>query len=87
MEKAENQQVRAVLRTEADMPHVNGATPEEIPPPTPEEAEEPPINQQKSNFDLNSYPQTPDFDSARSSPSRSSVRVRAPPGGISVGFW
>jgi len=86
-EKAENQQVRAVLRTEADMPHVNGATPEEIPPPTPEEAEEPPINQQKSNFDLNSYPQTPDFDSARSSPSRSSVRVRAPPGGISVGFW
>lgn len=89
-DKAEQQQLRSVPRSPADMPPpVNGAAADEIPPPTPEEAAEPPVNQQKSNFDLNAHPQTPDFDAAsiRSSPSRSSVRVRAPPGGISVGFW
>ena len=85
--KVENQRVHAVVRDEADMPHVNGTTAEDIPPATPEEAEEKPVNQHRSSLDLNAHPHTPDFDAVRSSPSRSSVRVRAPPGGVSSGFW
>ncbi len=73
-------------REEEDMPRLNGSTPEEIPPPEPVE-EERPTSQHRSNFDLNSHPDTPDFDEVRASPSRSSVRVRAPPGGKSSGFW
>lgn len=87
-EKKEKQVVRRVERAEADMPVVNGHTPEEIPPPTPEEAAEPPVaDQHKSSFDLDAHPATPDFDAVRTSPARSSVRVRAPPGGVSSGFW
>ena len=29
----------------------------------------------------------PDFEAVRNSPSRSSVRVRMPPGGKTTGFW
>jgi len=78
-----------VVRKPEHLPQLNGVAEDDIPPPTPEEAEEKPVSadQHKTNFDLNSHPQTPEFDSARSSPARSSVRVRAPPGGVSRGFW
>jgi hypothetical protein len=94
--KKEAVRVVPVTREAADMPPVNGSVngggghehdDEDIPPPTPDKPEKP-TSQHRSSFDLNSHPQTPDFDEVRSSPSRSSVRVRAPPGGMSSGgFW
>jgi dihydropyrimidinase len=82
---------RSVARTESDMTITNGSSCE-IPPPTPpksSQAERAP-SQHVSNFDLRSHPNSSDFEmpSSRNSPLRSSVRVRAPPGGKSVGsFW
>ena len=87
-ERKESAKIEPVARSEQDMAIINGTG--DIPPPTPPPAQEKPANQQRSSFDLTSHPQTPDFDSpeVRSSPSRSSVRVRAPPGGRSSGgFW
>lgn len=82
----ESQPIRAVQRTPMDLPMTNGATPEEMPPPEP--VEEKVSNQQRSSVDLTSHPDSPDFDNAsRASSARSSVRVRAPPGGASSGFW
>ena len=86
---------RAVARTEADMEVVTTNGSGEIPPPTPRKTNQaiPAPSQQQSTFDLNDHPNAPDFDSpavsvARQSPARSSVRVRAPPGGRSSGgFW
>ena len=60
----------------------------DIPPPTPpkkDQAEKAP-SQHESSFNLNDHPNTPDFDERRT-PARASVRVRAPPGGQSSGFW
>ena len=80
--------VQPVARSDEDMATVtltNGG--DNIPPPTPVE-DEPKSNGHQSSVDLNSHPQTPDFDETpRNSPRRSSVRVRAPPGGKSSGFW
>jgi hypothetical protein len=85
-EAKESVKIRPVARTQQDMAVVNGT--EDIPPPTPPVEKETASNQQRSSFDLTSHPDTPDFDEVRSSPSRSSVRVRAPPGGRSSGgFW
>ena len=85
-EQKENMPVRAVKRTPVDLPVANGATPEEMPPPEPADDEKP-SDQQRSSVDLTSHPDTPDFDTSRASSARSSVRVRAPPGGASSGFW
>ena len=83
-EKKEESNVEPVARSEEDMATINGV--ESIPPPTPE-AEICPFNQHRSSLDLNSHPITPDYDETNS-PSRSCVRVRAPPGGNSAGgFW
>lgn len=62
----------------------------DIPPPTPPKVNYavPSPSQHESHFDLRSHPNTPDVDVSRASPTRSSVRVRAPPGGKSHGsFW
>jgi len=83
-EKNEKDKVEPVVRSEQDMATINGI--DNIPPATPDAVR--PSNQQRSSVDLNSHPQTPDFDEVPNSPSRSSVRVRAPPGGnTSGGFW
>lgn len=88
-QKKEASAIKPVTRTEQDMAIVNGSGTEKLPPPVPEEDEKKESNHQKSSVDMTSHPQTPDFDdiSVRNSPSRSSVRVRAPPGGASSGFW
>merc|ERR1711874_35477 len=84
-EKNKAGKIEPVERSEEDMATINGF--ENIPPPTPEEKIYP-NNQQRSSVDLNSHPQAPDFDEVSNSPSRSCVRVRAPPGGNSSGgFW
>eukprot|EP00094_Tigriopus_californicus_P000025 TCALIF_00025-PA protein Name:"Similar to DPYS Dihydropyrimidinase (Homo sapiens)" AED:0.05 eAED:0.05 QI:11/0/0/1/0.8/0.83/6/0/1031 len=83
-EEADNHFPTGVARTETDMAIMNGG---DIPPPTPpkQDQAEPAPSQQQTTFDLRSHPDVPDFDSsARSSPQRSSVRVRAPPGGGTV---
>lgn len=83
----ESQPIRAVQRTPMDLPMANGASEEEMPPPEPVDTEKP-EDQHRSSVDLTSHPDTPDFDNAsRASSARSSVRVRAPPGGASSGFW
>lgn len=83
-EKKEAEKVEPVIRSEEDM--VTSVL-ETIPSPTPDEKTYP-NNQQRSSVDLNSHPQSPDFDEVSNSPSRSCVRVRAPPGGsTSGGFW
>lgn len=79
-----------VARTAEDMLTTNGIQ-ECIPPSVPEE-ENKVANQHRSSVDMTQHPQTPDFDEVRNSPSRNSVssqqsRVRAPPGGMSSGFW
>jgi len=88
-EKRDAKSVKPVERSTEDMATVtvtNGA--DDIPPETPIEEEQKPVNQHKSSVDLNSHPDTPDFEpTPRNSPSRNSVRVRAPPGGKSAGFW
>merc|ERR1711892_113383 len=88
-ESKEATRIAPVVRSEEDMDTVtmtNGD--DDIPPPTPVEDEPKPTNQQRSSVDLNSHPNTPDFDETpRNSPSRSSVGIRAPPGGKSSGFW
>jgi len=82
----ESQPIRAVQRTPMDLPMANGACEEEMPPPEPVETT--PEDQHRSSIDMTSHPTTPDFDNAsRASSARSSVRVRAPPGGASSGFW
>ena len=88
-ERKEATIIQPVARSEEDMATVvmtNGD--DSIPPPTPVEDDPKPNNQQISSMDLNSHPQTPDFDEIpRNSSSRSSIRIRAPPGGKSSGFW
>jgi len=77
---------RPVVRTEEDMNVVtNGVDKELVPPPVKEE-EVKPTNQQVSNLELDNHPDT-ETSSVLSSPSRSSVRVKMPPGGVSAGFW
>jgi len=90
-EKKNVNTVSPVARTAEDMVTTNGT--EDIPPESPEE-ENKVTNQQRSSVDMTAHPQTPDFDDFRNSPSRNSVsqqsgqiRVRAPPGGQSTGFW
>jgi len=83
--KKEIGSVRPVARSAEDMVTTNGID-QEIPPEVPEEKNEV-ANQHRSSVDMTSHPQTPDFDEVRNSPSRSSVRVRAPPGGHTSGFW
>jgi len=86
-ESKEARLVQPVVRSVEDMAAMTITSPH-IPPPTPVEEEPKPTNQHKSSLDLNSHPKTPDYDETpRNSPSRSSVRVRAPPGGKSAGFW
>jgi len=82
----ESMPVRAVQRTPMDLPMTNGASSDEMPPPEPEDDDKP-SDQQRSSVDLTSHPDTPDFETSRASSARSSVRVRAPPGGASSGFW
>ena len=78
---------RPVLRTEEDMNVVtNGQDRDAVPPPVREE-EVKPTNQQVSSLELDNHPDTEDTSSVMSSPSRSSVRVKMPPGGVSAGFW
>jgi len=88
-ERREARTVAPVARSEEDMTNISITNGDDsIPPPTPVEDEPKPTNQHKSSVDLNSHPITPDYDETpRNSPSRSSVRVRAPPGGKSTGFW
>ena len=80
---------RPVARTEEDMSVVtngNGVDRDLVPPPVKEE-EVKPANQQVSSLELDNHPDTPDYDQVRNSPTRSSVRVRMPPGGKTSGFW
>merc|ERR1712106_530073 len=79
--------IAPVTRSVQDMAIVSGS--DKMPSPTPSEDTAKDTNQQKSRLDMTQHPQTPDFDSSsvRNSPSRSSVRVRAPPGGASSGLW
>ena len=78
---------RPVLRTEEDMSvATNGLDKDAVPPPVREE-EVKPTNQQVSSLELDNHPDTEDTSSVMSSPSRSSVRVKMPPGGVSAGFW
>merc|ERR1712013_336092 len=84
-ENKEAGKIEPVIRNEEDMSDYNGF--ETIPPSTPEDKTYS-NNQQRSSVDLNSPPQSPDFDEVNKSPSKSCVRVRAPPGGMtSGGFW
>ena len=87
--RRERSAVRPVARTAADLAiATNGDDTDAVPPPA--ASEEPRVNnQQRSSVELNNHPASPDFDTApaRNLPSRSSVRVRAPPGGQSSGFW
>jgi len=84
-ENKEAGKIEPVIRDEEDMSNYNGF--ETIPPSTPEDKTYS-NNQQRSSVDLNSHPQSPDFDEVNKSPSKSCVRVRAPPGGMtSGGFW
>jgi hypothetical protein len=73
----------------SDLVEISNGGAGDIPPPTPtksNQAEKAP-SQHESSFDLRDHPNTPDFDERRT-PGRSSVRVRAPPGGQSSGsFW
>jgi hypothetical protein len=87
-ERKEALVIQPVARNEQDMAIVNGGS-EKLPPPRPAEDEKKETDQQRSSVDMTSHPQTPDFDDStvRNSPSRSSVRVRAPPGGACSGFW
>ncbi len=91
---------RAVERNESDMEVMtNGGPGGDIPPPTPPKTDQavPAPSQQISHVDLTAHPDpdtTPSAVAAASaasageSPTRSSVRVRAPPGGKSSGgFW
>ena len=78
-----------VIRSEEDMATITDNNGDDnIPPPTPEEDDPKPANQQISSVDLKYHPDTPDFDAApRNSFKRSSIRVKAPPGGKCSGFW
>ena len=76
---------RPVLRTEEDLVS-NGFDKDAVPPPVREE-EVKPANQQVSSLELDNHPDGEDTSSVLSSPSRSSVRVKMPPGGVSSGFW
>ena len=88
-ERKEARLITPVIRSEEDMESfsaTNGV--DDIPPPIPVEDDPKPANQQISSVDLKSHPDTPDFDATpRNSPNRSSIRVRAPPGGKCSGFW
>ena len=65
----------------------NGNSAEEMPPPTPTKSDKPEkaTSQQESNFDLKSHPNGEQNLPAQTR--ATSVRVRAPPGGQSSGFW
>lgn len=80
---------RAVTRSPQPDPISNGNS--SIPPPTPPNSSQPQRapSQHTSSVDLTSHPLPPEENNAiRGSPQRSSVRVRAPPGGRSSGsFW
>lgn len=84
--EAEARSTTAVIRAEVDVAS-NGNSVEDMPPPTPNKsgkAEKAP-SQQESNFDLKSHP---NGDQNQSAQPKASVRVRAPPGGLSSGgFW
>ena len=64
-----------------------GDSTEDIPPPTPTKSgkAEKASSQQESNFDLRSHPNGEQQDLPAQP--KASVRVRAPPGGQSSGFW
>ena len=81
--------ITPVVRSEEDMETTTMTNGDDsIPPPTPVEDDQKPANQHRSSVDLNSHPETPDFDKTpRNSPRRSSIRIKAPPGGKSAGFW
>ena len=84
--EAEARSTTAVIRAEVDMA-TNGNSVEEMPPPTPNKSgkAEKAASQQESNFDLKSHP---NGDENQSAQPKASVRVRAPPGGLSSGgFW
>jgi len=74
---------RPVARTAEDMAVVTNGEDAVPPPVTPDKAG--PANQQVSSIEHDQHPDTP--DPVRGSPSRSSVRVRMPPGGATTGFW
>ena len=77
---------RPVVRSAEDMAVVTNGE-DAVPPEVRDEEESKPANQQVSSVELDNHPDTPDYDSVRNSPSRSSVRVRMPPGGKTTGFW
>ena len=87
-ESREATMVQPVLRSQEDMEDRVTNADHNIPPPAPVEDGLKPANLHISSVDLNSHPETPDFDAIpRNSLKRSSIRVRAPPGGKSSGFW
>lgn len=91
-EAAKDEANGVVERTENDMAIVNGG---DIPPLEPVKPDQPEASpsQHISNLSLGDHPNPPDIAAGdnvgvRASPARSSVRVRAPPGGRSSGgFW
>merc|ERR1712123_372877 len=88
-EHKEATRIMPVVRIEEDMDTITMTNGDDsIPPPAQMEDDPNPNIEQTSNVDLNSHPDTPDLDESRRSPiSVSSIRVRAPPGGKSSGFW
>jgi len=82
--EAEARSASAVIRTESKS-STNGNSVEDIPPPTPtkstQAAKAP--SQQSSHFDLKAHP----TGEPQPAIPKASVKVRAPPGGLSSGFW
>ena len=80
---------RPVARTAEDMAVMTNG--DEAVPPEVIDTEETIPNQHVSSIEHDQHPDPgPDFEpavSVRNSPSRSSVRVRMPPGGNTTGFW
>ena len=78
---------RPVARTEEDMAVMtNGEA--AVPPEVIDTEDARPANQHVSSIEHDQHPDPgPDFEAVRNSPSRSSVRVRMPPGGKTTGFW
>jgi len=78
---------RPVTRTEEDMAVVTNGE-DAVPPEVTDTEDARPANQQVSSIEHDQHPDPgPDFEAVRNSPSRSSVRVRMPPGGKTTGFW
>lgn len=84
--EAEARSTTAVIRAEINVAS-NGNSAEEMPPPTPTKSDkaEKATSQQESNFDLKSHPNGEQNMPAQTR--ATSVRIRAPPGGQSSGFW